>query len=195
MTNRTCEQCGAGLQLLTRRHARYCSTRCRVAAHRARRRVPGELTGRARWVRHTADKVPLTVTGRAASSTDPDTWATYEQARGSSVGAGLGCVLVPDDDVVCIDLDHALDGDGAPKPWAAALLARAPRTWIEVSPSGDGLHIWGHADMLGGRRLPQPDGGIEIYGSGRYITVTGRPYANGASGDLGDLTELVAALT
>lgn len=194
MATRTCERCAEQLPTLARRHARYCSTRCRVAAHRARSRVPAELTDRPRWVRHSAAKVPLTVRGQPASSTDPSTWATYDQARGSRVGAGLGCVLLADDDVVCIDLDHALDDRGEPVPWAAAILARTPRTWIEVSPSGDGLHIWGRADMRGGRRLPQPGGGIEIYGSGRYITVTGRPYASGSSGELGDLGDLVASL-
>lgn len=174
---------------------RFCSTRCRVAAHRARRRVPAELTRTPRWVRHSQAKVPLTIRGRAASSTDPSTWSTHEQARGSAVGAGLGCVLTADDDIVCIDLDHALDGTGRPVPWAAELLAAVPPTWIEVSPSGEGLHIWGRADMLGGRRLPRPGGGVEVYGSGRYITVTGRLYGGRrATTQLADISALVASL-
>lgn len=193
MADRTCEQCGEGLPLLARAHARFCSARCRMRAHRASQTPPAALRLQPRWVRHSAAKVPLTTGGDAASSTDPGTWTTYQDARASTIGAGLGCVLVPDDDVVCIDLDHALDAAGQPVPWAADLLARVPGTWIEISPSGEGLHIWGRADMLGGRRLPQPGGGIEIYGSGRYITVTGRPYGRRTT-ELGDLTDLVRTL-
>ncbi|MFC6885304.1 MULTISPECIES: bifunctional DNA primase/polymerase [Actinomadura] len=194
MTDRTCEHCGEGLALLARADARYCSTRCRMAAHRARRhQVPAELRTARRWVRRSASKVPLTCAGEAASSTDPGTWDSYDAVRRSTAGAGIGCVLRPDDDVVCIDLDHALDADGAPLPWAAAILARIPRTWVEVSPSGDGLHIWGRADVAGGRKLPRPGGGVEVYGSGRYITVTGRPYGR-AVAQFGDLTEVIGFL-
>lgn len=196
MAVKGCEHCGEALPIMARADARFCGTRCRVAAHRARRRPPAELRDQARWVRHSASKVPLTADGEgAASSTDPGTWTTYEDARQSDAGVGLGCVLTPDDDIVCIDLDHALDEAGRPVPWAAELLARTPATWIEISPGGDGLHIWGRADMLGGRRLPRPGGGVEVYGSGRYITVTGRLYGGRrATTELADISALVASL-
>lgn len=193
MSVRACAHCGEGLPLLARADARYCGTRCRVAAHRARRRPPKQLREQDRWVRHSAGKVPLTCDGQAASSTDPATWDSYDRARQADAGDGIGYVLSAVDDVVCIDLDHALDERGRPVPWAAELLARAPRTWVEISPSGRGLHIWGRADFLGGRRLPQPGGGIEVYGSGRYITVTGRPYG-AATTELGELGDLIASL-
>jgi primase-polymerase (primpol)-like protein len=47
-----------------------------------------------------------------------------------------------------------------------------PSTYVEVSPSGSGLHVWGFADLVQGRRT----GDVEIYGAGRYITVTGRRF-------------------
>lgn len=189
MARTTCERCDNAMPLLAREDARFCSGRCRVAAHRAKAKPPAELTKARRWVRHSARKVPLTVDGHAASSTDRDTWATYAEARGSTVGAGLGFVL-DGDGVVCLDIDHCLDGDGQPLPWAAQLLARVPRTWIEVSPSGDGLHVWGRADFTGGRKLRH----VEVYGSGRYITVTGRRFSD-APADLADITDLVSSLT
>lgn len=195
MADRTCEHCDKPMPLMARAHARYCAPRCRAAAHRARRvgEPPAELREQRRWVRRSAAKVPLTTGGDAASSTDPGTWDDYDAARASDVGAGMGCALTATDDVVCIDLDHCLDADGRPVGWAAQILERTPPTWIEVSPSGDGLHIWGRADWLGGRRIPQPGGGIEVYGSGRYITVTGRPYDR-APAELADLDDLIASL-
>lgn len=190
---RPCAHCGEQLPLTARSDARYCSARCRVAAMRARRRIPAELRRRDRWVRHDAAKVPLTADGRPASSTDPSTWTSHDRACRSAAGAGLGWVLSRDDDVVCIDLDHCLTADGRPVEWAAALLEGAPPTYIEVSPSGDGLHIWGRADFAGGRRLRRGGGGVEIYGSGRYITVTGRRYGRSPV-ELGRLDDLIASL-
>lgn len=178
---------------MARAHARYCSARCRVAASRARKRLPSELTQTARWVRHSAAKVPLTAGGAAASVVDPADWTDYDTARRSSAGVGLGLVLALTDDIVCVDLDHCLGADGQPADWAARLLEQTPPTFVEISPSGDGLHIWGTAGFLGGRRLAHAGGAVEVYGSGRYITVTGRRYA-AAPATLGDLTELLAHL-
>lgn len=180
------------MPLPVRKDARFCSGRCRVAAHRAKAKPPAELTRGRRWVRHSARKVPLTTASTPASSTDPATWTTYEEARRSSVGAGLGCVLTGDG-IVCLDLDHCLDTGGQPLPWAARLLERVPRTWTEISPSGDGLHVWGRADFTGGRKVARPGWRAEVYGSGRYITVTGRPY-EGAPAELADLTEVIASI-
>ena len=183
------------MPVLARRTARYCSGRCRVAAYRARRRaeaerLPAEMRAASRWVRRTRRKVPLTTGGRAASSTDPATWCSYRDAVRSRAGDGLGFVLSRDDDIVCIDLDHALDDAGRPLPWAAAILARCRGTWVEVSASGRGLHVFGRARFTGGRRR----GHVEVYGDGRYIAVTGRTFGS-AQPVLGDVSDLVCSLT
>lgn len=188
-----CEECGEGLRATARSVTRFCSPRCRQRASRRARALPQELTGRARWVRHSATKVPLTTGGSAASVSDPSSWSDFATAVTSRVGAGLGFVLAAEDDLVCIDLDGALDADGQPVGWARELLERAPSTWTEASPSGRGLHIWGAASFLGGRRLGRPGGGIEVYGSDRYITVTGRRYGRSPVG-LADLTDLISTL-
>nr|WP_079086145.1 bifunctional DNA primase/polymerase [Streptomyces silvensis] len=198
MNTRQCERCTEHLGARHSHRARFCSTRCRVAAHRAAKKdaTPQELTTRDRWVRRSAAKVPLTSAGMAASSTDPRTWSTHTDAAASTVGVGLGFVLSDEDDVVCLDLDHCRNPlTGRLAPWAAALLRDAGTTYVEVSPSGDGLHIWGRADVRQGRRIRRPDGtAVEIYGTGRYIAMTGRRHGNAPS-ILGNVSSVVRRLT
>ncbi|MEU8840219.1 DNA primase [Streptomyces roseus] len=195
---RTCEHCAAPLPMMARQHARFCDTRCRSKAHRAAKAdaTPRELTTRDRWVRRSATKVPLTTAGTAASSTDKRTWGTHKDAAASTVGVGLGFVLSDEDDIVCIDLDHCLNAlTGRLAPWAAAVVRDAGTTYVEVSPSGDGLHIWGRADVRQGRRIRRPDGtAVEIYGTGRYIAMTGRRHGNAPS-FLADVSSLTRRLT
>lgn len=180
------------MPLTARSDARYCSGRCRTAACRARRAVPAELTRRPRWVRHSARKVPLTVDGAAASSTDPATWSRYRDAVSSSAGVGLGFVL-DGDGVVCLDLDGALDEDGAALPWAQRIVDAAPGCWVEVSRSGRGLHIWGRGHLPRGRRITVDGGSVELYGTGRFIAVTGETWGD-TPRRLGDLAGLIDEL-
>lgn len=194
---RTCEHCAGPLAIMARSHTRTCSPRCRKALSRASKNtLPVELTTRDRWVRRSATKVPLTTAGMAASSTDPRTWSDYESARTSTHGVGTGFVLSDVDDVVCLDLDHCLNTlTGRLAPWAAAIVRDAGATYVEVSPSGDGLHIWGRADVRQGRRIRRPDGtAVEIYGTGRYIAMTGRRHGSCPS-ILADLSAVIAKLT
>lgn len=196
-TKRVCTWCDGDMPLTARADARTCSGRCRVAAHRANKTpLPAELTDRDRWIRRSATKIPLTVAGMAASSTDPRTWSTHKDATASTAGVGLGFVLSDVDDVVCIDLDHCLNPlTGRLALWAAAILRDAGATYVEVSPSGDGLHIWGRADVRQGRRIRRPDGtAVEIYGTGRYIAMTGRRHGSCPS-ILADLSALITRLT
>ena len=173
-----CERCGERVTVAGRgRTPRYCSARCRMAAYRARHRLPRELTERARWVRHEA-KRPITPDGRAASSTDPATWSTYRAAARSKVGDGIGFVLGAG--IACLDIDHCLDSQGRPDARARAILARVPDAYVEVSPSGRGLHVWGTAPEQPGRRHED----YEVYSVGRYITVTGTVYRPGRLVDL-----------
>lgn len=158
------------MPLIKRRHALTCSTRCRVARSRALA-LPVQLTARKRWVRHTDRKVPLTATGGVASSTDPATWCSYRRAKASKEGAGLGFVLAGDG-IVCLDLDHCIV-DGRLTASAERMLALVPDTYIEVSPSGTGLHVWGYGTLARGRRTVVEGQALEAYGTGRYITVTG----------------------
>lgn len=191
---RSCSHCSTRLSPLARIDARFCSTRCRMAAHRAKpkKTLPDELVAEARWIRYSSTKVPLTIGGWPASSTKPATWSTYDEVSTSSVGVGPGFVL-NGDGIVCIDLDHCLDGKVL-AGWAHAILEELPATYVEVSPSGDGLHIWGRATgFTGGRRLAWRDGMVEVYGTERYLTVTSRPYV-GSMRCLGDLSDVISRI-
>lgn len=153
------------------RQARYCSTRCRVAAHRAG--LPGLLPD-GRWLTWDEQKRPLQLDGRSASSTDPRTWTTHAAIRdqpriGYVLGGGIGC----------IDLDHCLDEHGAPTAAAERFLANYPGHWIEISPSGDGLHIWGTLPSQPGRRRIIDELHVETYSRDRYMTVTGHTFQRG----------------
>ncbi|MFD3517720.1 bifunctional DNA primase/polymerase [Streptomyces sp. NPDC058657] len=194
MPTPTCAHCEQPLRITARRHAIYCTPRCRAAAHRARRTVPAELTRRPRWIRHSARKVPLTVGGSVASSTDPSTWSRHADAAASAAGAGLGFVL-NGDGVVCLDLDHCIAPDGGLAAWAQNIFdAAADSTWVEVSRSGTGLHIWGLGALPHGRRITLDGGGsVELYADGRYIAVTGATFG-GTPQRLSSVQHLIDAL-
>jgi primase-polymerase (primpol)-like protein len=168
----------------------YCSPRCRVYAFReARANIPADLVTLARWVTFSRDKMPRQTDGTPASSTDPATWATFAAASSAArvLDRGVGFVL-NGDGIACIDLDHCISG-GVLADWAADIVARAGKTFVEVSPSGSGLHIWGFAEVGKGRRMGQ----VEVYDRGRYMTVTGNRW-RGSSRRLADISSLVSDL-
>lgn len=111
---------------------------------------------------------------------------SYYIAADSDAGDGLGFAL--GDGVACIDLDHCLV-DGVLADWAAPVVDACRGTYMEISPSGDGLHIFGFAHVGKGRKR----GGLEVYDRGRYMTVTMRRYKR-APLVLRDLSEVVSAL-
>lgn len=146
-----------------------------------------ELAQRDQWVCWKAvqrdgktTKIPLMPRGSAASSTDARTWSSFSDAcagvvRGApSLGiCGVGFVLCSSDPYVCVDLDHAIGDDADMMPWAASVIADAPPTYVEVSPSGRGLHVWVRGELPAGWRK---HAGVEVYASGRFLTVTGAVY-------------------
>jgi primase-polymerase (primpol)-like protein len=176
MNTGICGHCGTTL-LTVRAGAKFCSTRCRVYAARAAKKrdvLPPEMASERRFVRFNARKVPLTVEGRSASSTNPDTWTDLGTARASTAGEGIGYVL--GNGVGCIDLDHAIVG-GVVADWAQDVLAANPDTYVEVSRSGEGFHIFGLLSETPGRKVR--DGrNIEVYSVGRYIALTGNRHAS-----------------
>lgn len=198
MANTVCERsgCEATLPVAGRGPVpRFCSTRCRVAAHRARRvasAMPTELAERRRWVRRDERKAPRTIDGGFASVTAAATWSPYAEAAASKVGVGLGYVLAEGDGIVCIDLDHCLT-DGELSAWAREILDRCPASYTEISPGGDGLHIWGRGELERGRRMRMDGASVEVYGQGRYVAMTGRRF-EGSPAVLADLSEVVASL-
>lgn len=110
-------------------------------------------------------------TGRRASSTDAETWTTYEEAaRVREHYAGIGFVL--GDGWIGVDWDHVRDAQTG--EWAAVVPdeIRSLETYAEISPSGTGAHAILLGDALPGKRSRAGDG-PEFYASGRFFTVTG----------------------
>lgn len=93
---------------------------------------------------------------------------------------GIGRVFTTG--VVGVDLDGCLF-DGVISQRALDIIAGAPRSYTEVSPSGDGLHIFWFGDYVVDPgvnikcKLPDLEGS-EIYTQGRFFTVTGNEYPN-----------------
>lgn len=161
--------------------------------------VPAQMAMADRWMRWRrivrgdgATKMPLTCDGMPASSTDPATWSSLVEAEASKTGDGLGFAL--GNGFACIDLDHCYDSRGHLADWAKMLVAPvADRTYIEISPSGDGLHIWGQAPERTGVRAR----GLlnaEAYSRDRYMTYTGRVFRDSPA-RLADLTFLFDVIT
>jgi primase-polymerase (primpol)-like protein len=171
MDIRGCDFCGASL-VLVRVDARFCSTKCRVYSARAARKAhlfPSELTSLDRFVRFMPDKRPVTISGKPASSTDSATWSSYKVSASSTSGEGIGFVLGAG--IGCIDLDHCFI-DGVLASWASDVVEANPATFIEVSRSGEGLHLFGLLAEGPGRKIR--DGrNVEVYSVGRYIALTG----------------------
>lgn len=147
---------------------------------------PRELTEKKIWVcwRLTPDKdggkdrkVPFNpVTGKAAKSNDPATWGTYDQAVEAydHYGyTGIGFMFVKEDGIVGVDIDHCYDREaGTFNEIAQAVMAKQP-TYMELSPSGTGIHLL-FKGMKPKGACKNQELGIEMYDSGRYFTVTGK---------------------
>lgn len=164
--------------------------------------IPLYLREKAQWVvwRYTWsdqkgkwDKPPLCPhTLRLASTTDRETWATFKEAVGAYLDPdndldGIGFVILPEDNLTGIDLDHCRDPKtGVILQWAQDIIDRLD-SYTEVTPSGTGLRAFARAKKPGreakkGGLGPDRQGAIEMYdgltreykAGGRYLTVTGR---------------------
>jgi hypothetical protein len=140
--------------------------------------IPIELKDQNRWVVWRGKKIPrdAKALNSAASSTDPSTWASFEQARtayeeGGYFGIGF---VVSGDGIVGIDLDQCVI-DGKPTEQALALMQSIGCQYIELSPSGTGLRGFGYVDHPPRQGRNQALNGlrVELYSTGRYLTVTG----------------------
>lgn len=78
------------------------------------------------------------------SWSDPTDWHTFEdavEAANEVESWGIGYVFRPNTPYYAIDVDGCLTGRGDPKDWLPSLEPFEGQTYIERSPSGDGLHI------------------------------------------------------
>lgn len=154
-------------------------------------RVPDSLTELDQWIVWRYEqrddgkptKVPYHINGSRASSTDPKTWCSWDEAlkawqENPKRWSGVGFVFSPGDPYCGIDLDQCLDAAGKLKPWAQPITERFFDSYAEISPSGRGIKIWAKGRLPGGgTAFPMGDGRVEIYDHARYFTVTGNHWA------------------
>ena len=147
--------------------------------------IPQELRVLKQWVcANESSKVPMQATcNRPASSTDPDTWASFEDAVWA-VEHGyydyIGFVF-NDNGIVGIDLDDAVSilefsslNGTIPVRYASDMATNILSlcdTYTEISKSGTGLHILlkGDIPFNGKNNL----NGVEMYKTARFFIMTG----------------------
>ena len=136
--------------------------------------IPKELTKLNQWVGVGVDsKIPMRIdTLYSASSTDPKTWCSFEEA---TVALDAGEITYPgfvfaDNGVVGIDIDDGYDQDGFLSPLASDIIGVC-ESYTEKSKSGRGFHILLKGDLpfKGKNNLK----GVEIYKTARYFIMTG----------------------
>lgn len=119
------------------------------------------------------DKKPVTTAGEDASTTNPATWTMLPEAQ-AAVGQhridGFSIVMVS---IFGVDLDGCRDPEtGELTAIALDVMADLPIYW-EISPSKTGIRGFGYGHLpAAGRRNDAI--GLEIYASGRHLTVTGQ---------------------
>lgn len=120
-------------------------------------------------------KIPFNAeTGEFAKSNDKSTWSNYETAVNAEGVDGIGFFFEPpylgiDIDDIDDDLHRYQHGDKLDN--IVNEFNEAFKSYTEVSPSGNGLHIIVKGKIPGSRRRK---GNIEMYDSGRFFTMTGK---------------------
>lgn len=146
--------------------------------------IPEQLTERPQWVcwrlerrAEKITKVPFTPgTLHRASTTDLMTWRTFAEAIAAYEASeppydGIGFCFCSADPFVGIDLDKCRDPEnGEVTTWAQKIISRVQEGYVEISPSGTGIHIIVQGSVRnGGMRKDK----VELYGRGRFFTITG----------------------
>ncbi|WP_367009435.1 phage/plasmid primase, P4 family [Staphylococcus capitis] len=131
-------------------------------------------------------KIPFNAeTGEFAKSNDKSTWSSYETVVNAKGVDGIGFFFEPpylgiDIDDIDDDLHRFKQGDKLDN--IVSEFNEAFKSYTEVSPSGNGLHIIVKGKIPGTRRRK---GNIEMYDSGRFFTMTGK-----SIGKYKDVTEV-----
>lgn len=166
--------------------------------------IPPEMRDKPNWLcwrltrgaNNRLNKIPVDPHTRGnGSSTDPTKWSDFETAfsvhkKHSKAIAGVGFVLTGDG-IVCIDLDHSIDVDGVILLWALEILEKFKGTYIEISVSATGIHIFCRGVKPGGKCKK---GNVELYSTGRFIVATGQQLAPYSGASLLDCSEAIADL-
>jgi len=138
------------------------------------KQIPKELKQLDQWVVYGNTKIPYNpITSMPAKVTDEFTWARYLECIDvikKEYFKGLGFVLKKSNNIVIIDIDNCIINDKLGINIAELINNFNNKTYIEKSPSGNGLHII----LKGNWNYPKNKiGNIEVYDDKRYIAITG----------------------
>lgn len=122
-------------------------------------------------------KLPINAeTGELAKSNDPSTWVSYERANkelSATDADGLGFFFEPpyigiDVDDIPSELERYKNGDIEKN--IVFELYELLKTYAEISPSGEGIHLILKGEIPGSHRRR---GNVEMYSEGRFFTMSG----------------------
>jgi putative DNA primase/helicase len=155
--------------------------------------IPAELRLLPHWVGWRreerggkATKVPIDPrSGAHASSTDPTTWGSFDEALAATKRYGcngVGFVFSAEDPYAGVDLDACIDQDDELTPMAREIIESLD-SYTEVSPSGNGLHciVRGKVPARARKQGVLDGQKVEIYSQARFFCSTGAAIANGTS--------------
>lgn len=121
--------------------------------------------------------IPISpVTGASISVSDPSGWGTFEQAvtaQQRGIGAGLGILLRPENNLISISLDNVVDDEGHVRRWARSFVDNTPSYWKWSTSGSLRGFIRGTLPPSCGTKSSIPDRQIEVSCEG-FLTVTGR---------------------
>ena len=125
-------------------------------------------------------KVPYTTSGYKASSTNPETWSSFEEAfetyqQNEDTYCGLGFVFSEEDPFIGIDWDKSRDfttGEFDPQIVEEVITVCS---YAEVSQSGNGFHSIAIGTLPGTRKKANDR---EMYTSKRFFAITGNHVKN-----------------
>jgi len=153
-------------------------------AERIRKNVPEELQNTPQWVSFQIGpnpeggkpkKAPINPkTGNHAKSNNLKTWSLFEKAIEFTLKEklnGIGFVFTKNDPFFGIDIDNCVFR-GVDNNKAIEAMHYL-KTYTEISPSGEGIHIIGIDKSGGGENFKYP---FELYWNKQYFTFTGKVY-------------------
>lgn len=167
--------------------------------------IPLELRSKPNWVCYQLlerngkqTKVPMSAkTYFPASSTDPSTWATFEEAmKAAEINKWDGVGFCFEPPFVGVDLDHSVV-DGKISDYAQSIIEKL-NSYTEISRSNEGIHVICKGNIPRGMKAckKNADGttsdNIEVYTQGRFFVMTGNtvdPHRIIRTADLGFLFE------
>jgi len=122
------------------------------------------------------DKIPVDPrTGFPIDAHQQQFWTDYGTAVAAAQAWGpqyiVGFVLTERDDLFCLDIDGARQADGTWSPLAQQLAAGLPGCMMELSQSGQGLHIWGRFPNPPPHRKKNIPLHLELYTERRFIAI------------------------